>query len=142
MDKYDTPVADEKAYQSWALRQALAGFNTSTVDYDMRGLFKEAGGKDLSKNASHGGFGMTDRYKKPNHPTFSNQSIYHFKDGAVGGYWGMDKDGNDVYYASNHNLKNMTPEQLKEYFSRVEPGVKLVLPSAAGISNTSSRSRP
>lgn len=55
--------------------------------YDMQGLFKHVKGAPLE--VGH----QTDRFKKPNHPTFSDQSIYHgapdpIKGGTfVGGSW-------------------------------------------------------
>lgn len=59
--------ADEQAFQAWKMLNAP---NDSGEDYDLRGAY-QAG---LSKDPESGHF--NDRFKKPNHPTFSDQSQY------------------------------------------------------------------
>lgn len=81
--KYDTPLApeDEKRFQAW--KQQLAP-NDSGQDYDLRGAF-QAGvlpGKD-----GH----WPDSYKKPNHPTFSDQSVYAKDRPDLAGHWEGDR---------------------------------------------------
>lgn len=57
----------EQAFQGWKAKNAP---NDSGDDYDLRGTFKEG----LTRNEQNGHF--SDKYKKPNHPTFSNESQY------------------------------------------------------------------
>ena len=118
-NKYNTKLSDEdeKAFQAYL---SSSGRSKDLSDYDMRGWFKESG-----KQAADGHF--TDKYKKPNHPTFSNESQYNGKDGATGGTWGGD-DSAPTFTPSKSNLKNMSADELKAYFSKVEPKAKLVLP--------------
>lgn len=67
-----------------------------------------------------------DTYKLPNHMTFSDESIYH-SDTTPGGHWGQE-DGKDTFTPSEYNLKQHTPEEMQDYFKRVEPDVTLKLP--------------
>lgn len=66
-DDYNTDLGDdEPSFQRW---KSKAAPNDSGHDYDLRGAYK-AGlkpGKD-----GH----WPDTFKKPNHPTFSNESKY------------------------------------------------------------------
>lgn len=98
------------------------------ADYDLRGDFKSAG--KLAENG-HG----TDRYKKPNHPTFSNQSVYHNTPSPLGHlYKGGSWD--DEGYTPHRNMflgGTHTIHGLKQYMSKVEPGKKLTIPDLAGI---------
>lgn len=93
-----------------------------SLDYDMQGYFKA--NPDLEhKEGAH----FPDTFKKPNHPTFSDESIYHGQDGNEGGHWGT-ADGKDTFTPGATNLKSHTPEELKDYFNKVEPDVQLLMP--------------
>lgn len=127
-DKYNTQLsADEAAnYQKWlAALSAKNGrdMSTDTYNYDMRGAFKAGAGQ-----AENGHF--TDQFKKPNHPTFSDQSQYNGADGHVGGAWSKGKNGKWVFTASPQQMQIQSPEDLRSYFKRVEPDSQLVLPDA------------
>jgi len=65
---YNTELTSgaERSYQEH--RRALYG-DDSGDDYDYRGAFAYGEGRDAGGH-------MTDRFKKPNHPTFSNESQY------------------------------------------------------------------
>lgn len=69
LDKYDTKLtaAEESQFQAWKAKNAP---NDSGADYDLRGAFKAG----VTPAASNGHW--PDTFKKPNHPTFSNQSNY------------------------------------------------------------------
>lgn len=66
---YDTRLApdEEPKFAEWKQQNAP---NDSGEDYDLRGAFKEGLGRDPA--TQH----MDDRFKKPNHPTFSDESQY------------------------------------------------------------------
>lgn len=123
-DTHNTKLSseDEKKFQKWAKANGRLG---DVYDYDIRGAWKEITSGDM-KQADNGHLG--DRYKKPNHPTFSNQSIYHGVGGAIGGEWSETPEGVTVFTPSETNLKNMTPKQLRNYFDKVEPNVLLNIP--------------
>lgn len=69
------PPTQEAKFQQWKLQAAP---NDSGEDYDLRGAFLAGASPD--KNGH-----WPDTYKKPNHPTFSNESIY--AKGRAAGRW-------------------------------------------------------
>jgi len=101
-----------------------------TYDYDSRGLYNELydihkGDKEAIANAltpgsptAHVG---TDRYKKPNHPTFSKESKYYIPVIRNAGTWGHNDQG-DYFKASRRNIRNMTNSDGSpyQYFQRAE----------------------
>jgi len=111
-DPYTTQLSpeEEAAFQQWKAQYAP---HDSGEDYDLRGFWKSGGKIEPGK---HG----PDTYKKPNHPTFSNQSIYSTPD-RPGGEW--TKEG---FVPTETNLRYHPLPQLEEYFKRVEPNVKLL----------------
>lgn len=117
-NNYDTKLThdEEKTYNS------RFGPDDS-IDYDMRGYFKA--NPDVKPNDP--GVHYPDTFKKPNHPTFSDQSKYNGVDGYYGGVWGKEDD-KDTFNPSSTNLNNMNKDQLQDYFNRVEPKAILKLP--------------
>lgn len=98
-------------------------------DYDYAGYRKKYGEPDQS-NGKH----LTDEFKKPNHITFSTESIYN-KPGQEGGRWEeepvSDNDKSSVrwhFYASPYNVKIHGSDKLKKYFKLREPDAVLHLP--------------
>lgn len=82
---YDTRLTpqEESQFQSW--KQQYAPNDTGT-DYDLRGAFKA--GLTPDPKTGH----WPDTFKKPNHPTFSNESQYAVGDAAKeAGHWQGDK---------------------------------------------------
>ena len=67
-DDYNTKLSpsDESKFQDWKAKNAPADTGT---DYDLRGAYK--GGAEQAENGH-----WPDTYKKPNHPTFSDESQY------------------------------------------------------------------
>lgn len=118
-EQFNTPLApkDEAAFQTWA--KAL-GSQGSSYDYDLRGAYKAG-----ASQSANGHF--TDQFKKPNHPTFSDQSQYSTPE-APGGSWVQDPATKAwTFTTSPFQAKYHTPEDLQSYFSRVEKGNKLVV---------------
>lgn len=83
LTKYDTklPKGKEKEYSQWV--KSLPLNLRDDHDYDLRGAFLEGLKPDKYGH-------MSDKYKKPWHPTFSNESIYSTKD-IQGGHWEGDE---------------------------------------------------
>ncbi len=81
--KYNTPIApiQRKAYNEWL--STLAPKQRSLYDYDLQGAF--LAGATPSENGH-----LPDTFKKPNHPTFSDQSQYAGAPGARPGHWEGD----------------------------------------------------
>jgi hypothetical protein len=117
---YNTSLspADEAAFQTWVQQN---GRHNDLADYDLRGWWKGNG-----VQAANGHF--TDQYKKPNHPTFSDQSQYNGQNGAQGGRWGGD-DNQPTFTPSQANLDNYPAGGLESYFRQREPAAVLVMPT-------------
>lgn len=86
-DKYNTQLSPEEqvAFSQWAAKESdRQGRNilNDMGSYDVQGFWKSGDYMDMDAD-NHG----SDRWKKPNHPTFSNQSIYSGVDGMDGGTW-------------------------------------------------------
>ena len=81
--RYDTKLSpdDEQKFQDWKAKFAP---NDSGKDYDLRGAFKA--GVEPDPNTGH----MPDTFKKPNHPTFSNESQYAGDRPDLAGKWDGD----------------------------------------------------
>ena len=123
--EYDTKLTpeEEQKFQTWAAQQSQKmgrDVLMDTEDYDLRGLWKENGGFGANGHAP-------DTYKKPNHPTFSDQSKYS-NEQTPGGKWSQDDKGQWTFTPSEQNLRAWGPENLKRYFAEREPNAKLVLP--------------
>lgn len=68
---------EEKSYREWAISNKRDP-DLETVDYDLRGFWKN--GNSFAENG-HG----SDLFKKPNHPTFSVESMWHNTPTPTGG---------------------------------------------------------
>jgi hypothetical protein len=66
-DDYNTKLDDEDKFQEWKAKHAP---QDSGYDYDLRGAYKA--GVEPDPESGH----WPDTFKKPNHPTFSDQSQY------------------------------------------------------------------
>jgi len=117
---------DEAAFQKWL--RLLPARLQSVSDYDLRGAWK-----NNAKEAANGH--LPDTWKKPNHPTFSRESVYSNAQNGIGGQWtdGSPQTQNDaqknwVYWASPANARYRAPATLADYFARVEPNSTVVLP--------------
>lgn len=121
-DKFNTVLSpdEEEKYQAWATEDHR---EKDVYDYDLRGAWKELQSGTMSED-ERGHLG--DKYKKPNHPTFSDQSIYSGQDGVTGGVWSRNAEGKDVY-TPGRKLSSVEADRLRRYFLRNEPGVVLDL---------------
>lgn len=71
-DPYTTKLTPDetKRFEQW--RKTLPARLQYDNDYDLRGFWKENPDFSVSTPGQH----MTDKFKKPNHPTFSDESMY------------------------------------------------------------------
>lgn len=130
-NRYNTPLTPEERKGLYQFlmdlsmqerRNAYSDLN----DYDMAGAY-------LAGAMEPGGNGhFTDEWKKPNHPTFSQESRYNGVDGYSGGVWAEDGSGETTFTPSAWNLENMPPEEMQRYFGIAEPDARLVLPGNGG----------
>lgn len=130
--EFNTKLTDEeeRRFQEWAARQSQAAGRDVLMDlqdYDLRGQWKLENAPDF-KRGQHG----PDRFKKPNHPTFSDESIYSTAK-TPGGKWVQMPDGGYEYHPSAAMLssthKNL--DRMRQYFYNYEPDVTLVLPDGS-----------
>ena len=124
--RYNTPIpaTQQPAFNHWAATQKQATGKDprrDMYDYDVQGDWLACAARD---QRGHG----SDQFKKPNHPTFSDQSQYHGIDGYTGGMWSDPSPAqpNGSYQPSQTNLTFHPPEELQEYFNKVEPGTTLL----------------
>ena len=118
-NKYNTELSakEKHEYMLWAeemKNKQGRDILRDEVEYDWRGWWKEN-----KKNPDVGH--VTDKYKKPNHPTFSNESIYSGKNGYEGGQWKDIGGGKWEFTASKTNLTFRSKEELDKYFKEREP---------------------
>lgn len=111
-DRYNTELSPEQEAEYQKTHDPQDSY-----DYDMRGAFKNGVGA-----AGNGHY--PDTYKKPNHPTFSNESQYSGVDGYSGGSW-SGSDGSWAYTPSQTNVQMHGIIGLQNYFDKREPGVTL-----------------
>lgn len=80
---YDTPLTkgQEEKFQDWKSKMAP---NDSGEDYDLRGAFLN----DIRPDEKTGHW--PDTFKKPNHPTFSDESMYAGERPDLAGRWQGD----------------------------------------------------
>ena len=126
LENFNTQLKDgeEKQFQDWlaneSSRQKRSVVN-DLQDYDLRGAFKAGEGRGPEGH-------MTDRWKKPNHPTFSDESVYHgtmspFGIPYQGGHWSEDKP---TFTPSTTMLGTTHREDdLRRYMKEIEPDVIL-----------------
>lgn len=114
-DRYNTKLSpkQEAAFLDWAVKNNKLN---DSYDYDLRG-FWNAGGK-FSENG-HG----ADQFKKPNHPTFSDQSMYH-SDETPGGSWNKYPDGSYAFTPSEQMMQRpgYVEYMRNEYWPKAESG--------------------
>lgn len=116
---YNTPIPASKAqdFERWKFEQSRKmgrDVTADATDYDIQGFYM--------KNAQQSGNGHgPDTFKKPNHPTFSDQSQYHGLDGYEGGHW-----GDNSFTPSETNKVMMSPQTRARYFQQVEPDAALM----------------
>ena len=107
---------DEDKFQAWA-KKSNVGKNHS-YNYDMRGAWKSGASSDERNH-------YPDTYKKPNHPTFSDQSQYHGEK-YQGGKWSDIGKGKYQFTVGKDNMHSK--KELQDYWNEVEArdGHKLV----------------
>jgi hypothetical protein len=118
---FDTSLSpeNEQRFNNWLQIQSKLRNRDVSQDlenYDLRGYWMNGGYKDAGQGH------MPDTYKKPNHPTFSDESIYHDNKNYIGGHWTEDS-----FTPGKTNLQMHGAERLQEYFSKHEPDIELIM---------------
>jgi len=107
-EKYNTELEpyEKPGFEGWIKQlSARDGRDASEdlYDYDLPGMYKDLGGALPEPGYE------PDTYKKPNHPTFSNESKYNETDGYKGGVW-----ENGMFVVGETNMHS--PDELQGYF--------------------------
>lgn len=125
--KFNTPLtaAEQPEYEAWLKAKGIDSAK-ATFDYDMQGAFKAQ-----AAQADNGHF--PDTFKKPNHPTFSDQSQYSTAR-TPGGTWAQNGDKWE-FKASPYNLTAYSASDLQNYFATREPGSTVTLPPATSAAD-------
>lgn len=117
----------EKNYPNQTIEQA-------TSDYDLRGAWREIQkGTMQFDERKH----LPDKYKKPTHITFSNESIYADKNNPGGRWYSKTAEGKSLkenkeiwhFEPSPQSLKLHGAQKLQNYFKENEPDARLILGS-------------
>lgn len=109
---------DEAKYSEWANRNNIK-IDPKSDDYDYRGWWEENKGADVKE-----GVHFVDKYKKPNHITFSDESKYSDNE-KKGGKWRQVGDKWE-FHPSDFNLKQHSRAELESYFNKNEPNSTIV----------------
>lgn len=120
-EKYNTPLNSFEQTQYDMMFE-----KRDSYDYDMQGWFKD----NPDAHPNDPGVHYPDTYKKPNHPTFSDESQYHGVDGNYGGHWNMDPNDSENFVPGETNLSQHGVQGLQDYFNTKETGVQLILPGS------------
>lgn len=107
---------EERKFQTWV---TASGRARDLIDYDLRGAWKAD-----AKQAANGH--LPDTWKKPNHPTFSVESMYNGNGGLVGGRWIGDDKAGWSFQPGPANYSVYGLPNLERYMTKYEPGVKLL----------------
>lgn len=114
---FDTPLStdEEQQFQVWKKVNAP---NDSGADYDLRGAYKS--GLKSDPQTQH----WADTYKKPNHPTFSDESIYSSLAGTRPGHW----EGNKFVPFQDQPMFNKLPDmiRMKGLESQIKAGLTTI----------------
>ena len=128
-NRYNTSLTplEQQGYNAWL--KTVHPRQRSTYDYDLQGYYKAArDGIDPSRFKlavdPKGNLHFDDRFKKPNHYTFSTGSMYSGRDGFYGGEW--TELGNNKWSYTVHPSNLYSNEELQDYFNRNEIGNRLI----------------
>lgn len=115
---FDTPLTEDQEAEYQKYKSSL-GEQGTDEDYDLRGFWLEHGEEPHEKGAH-----FIDKYKKPNHPTFSDQSQYHGADNGMGGiHIGGSWVGDTGYIPPAHVLNDPKKmASLQRYMYEAEGG--------------------
>lgn len=125
LQQYNTMLdsARQQQFMNWAV-QRYGDPMTVMMEmgaYDLMGAW-DAGDMDKADSTGH----FTDRWKKPNHITFSEDSNYYDPETMVNGTWIKTPVGM-TFIPTQQTLQLYGRGRLQEYFKKHEPGVRLLI---------------
>lgn len=121
--KYNTGLTQKEfdKFYDWALKKygSLKSLVYEMGTYDVQGSWK-SGDAFKTNYRGHG----TDKWKKPNHKSFSTESVYHSSE-TPGGRWIKTPSGSQ-FHPSEITLDLYGVDEVKKYFKEHEPNVRLM----------------
>ena len=102
----------------------------SIRDYDLRGAYREIQNGTVQFDERHH---LPDKYKKPNHITFSKESVYASKQNPGGNWYQSEGKSTDEdkkawhFKPSAQTVALHGADRLQEYFKTNEPESKLII---------------
>ena len=131
-ERFNTALSaeNEAKFQKW-MNYAKTVFDVDLSgdleSYDLRGFWLNGGHSDLAFMQRRGH--APDTYKKPNHPTFSDESIYHGYDAGDGQKWeGGTWIDEMTFQPSSAMLANTHPiDWYQDHMAKYGEGVSLRL---------------
>lgn len=131
--RYNTPLDPAEAlhFEQWLQTMSVINnrdMSQDLYDYDLQGAFKAGAGQSANMH-------FPDTFKKPNHPTFSSESIYNGADGQYGGSWTQMGAQRWNFDPGPTNLKFHGRAGLQSYLKRADPDVTLMETPNAGTTN-------
>ena len=118
----EPPPQQKQSYEDWI--NSIPEDRRSDKDYDLKKAYEDLPEEDLKAFAEEKGH-LPDTYKKQNHITFSNESVYSNEE-TPGGEWSTDEFGRDTFKPTMQNLNNAGgAEKFKDYFDEYEKGVAI-----------------
>lgn len=118
----------ERKYKTYEEFKQYLGNRGSEEDYDLKGAYNDDEvyfdwEEEENNNPGKGHF--SDKYKLPNHPTFSIDSKYS-NSIIPGGTWEKDEKGNWSFKTSPWVESQHSLNDLRQYFLDNEPGITLI----------------
>lgn len=112
---FNTVLSDEEENEfiDWAIANRRL---RDLYNYDLRGAWKALRSGSMTED-ERGHLG--DKYKKPNHPTFSDQSQYAKDAPGRAGSWYVGSKGTNIFSAKGLSYDDY--RYLQRYFQVVEP---------------------
>lgn len=126
LENFNTPLSinEMNEFNKWA--SSKYGNSDEVLrqmgDYDLQGAWRDMKAGKIKEDPATGH--LPDTYKKPNHITFSNESIYS-NEKTPGGQWSQ-VNGKWQYAPSEYTKKLHGDKSLQSYFQKYEPDSILI----------------
>lgn len=114
------PFASLEDFVKWLEDKGL----TQNDDYDYVKFYGDKPLFEEWKNDTTTNKHFSDKYKKPNHITFSEESVYNSPE-TPGGKWYKDANGKQHFKPSAWQKQQRSYESYKQYFDQNEPDAQL-----------------
>lgn len=126
VEKFNTPLSINEMNEFYDWAKSKYGNEDEILrqmgSYDLQGAWRAMKSGQIKEDPATGH--LPDTYKKPNHITFSNESIYS-NEKTPGGQWSQT-DGKWQYAPSEYTKKLHGEKAIQSYFQKYEPDSILI----------------